>query len=886
MTAATSRLRRRGIGAGVAALVGLTTVGFSAGAAVAAPGFDLARLGGENRFATAVQAASAFDDTTSVVLANAFSNVDALTAASLGLPVLLTRDNITPEETLEALDTLGVENITLVGGETVITAEQEDALAAEGYTVTRLAGANRYATAAEIAGEAAADAPYVFVASGTGIPDALAASPAAAATGSPILLVRPDGVPAETAAALEAFGDAEVVVLGGQNAVPQAIADEVGATARAEGPNRFATAASFADWSVEEGIFDGSTAGIALGVNATSTLGLNDLADALVAGPVLGLAGGPLLLSRSATDLGEETAGWFEANAETLTSEGFVFGGENVVSAEVVTGAVEAGGGGEPDSNQAFAVTPAEAATAALSTSALDNTGRRTYTVSGITSTTVDIALLPAEDVTVSPAGSAAFASGTFIADSLGVSIELVNGAGNLPAASTQGDAHVNDVTVTDGEVSFAIDAYTADAVVPVVFDDANDNNALDLNNGLPTEAFGVGGATTYVPAEAADNATATTASITAFDTTADYLVVGGATYYYDDNDTFRVAGTATSLPAFEALLSTTDAVTIAYRNAPENASTFNITTDVVPAADDVTATVSEPSDDVYNVALTWTASEQGDVRYTVRRTISGGSPVTLATGLTTTSYADADVADGTYTYSVIATSATSGTASSAATSASVVIPPVNTAPAVLVNGAVVDVNSGAVTATSGDIWNFHFSEPVQVASGAAIQLTGGSGPIVESGINGTFTLNAARDVLTVSLTADVAGTPGYPAVVNAISGITDAEGAALTITDDTSLEANGPEIVTTDAESGDTTFTVTFNEPVLEASAENVANYAYVSGTGVTPAAPTSAVLGPDGRTVTLTVGTAIAAGATVNPAGVVDTDGQASTQSAFPLI
>ena len=59
MTAATSRLRRRGIGAGVAALVGLTGLGFAAVPAQADANFALTRpADSSNRYATAASVAT------------------------------------------------------------------------------------------------------------------------------------------------------------------------------------------------------------------------------------------------------------------------------------------------------------------------------------------------------------------------------------------------------------------------------------------------------------------------------------------------------------------------------------------------------------------------------------------------------------------------------------------------------------------------------------------------------------------------------------------------------------------------------------------------------------------------------------------------------------
>ncbi len=80
------------------------------------------------------------------------------------------------------------------------------ASALDGYTagnVTRIAGTDRYATAAAISASAfPAVRSVVYVATGSGLPDALAAGAAAARVRRPVLLVGPNSVPAPTASEL------------------------------------------------------------------------------------------------------------------------------------------------------------------------------------------------------------------------------------------------------------------------------------------------------------------------------------------------------------------------------------------------------------------------------------------------------------------------------------------------------------------------------------------------------------------------------------------------------------------------------------------------------------------------------------------------------------
>ena len=74
-------------------------------------------------------------------------------AAALGVgPVLLVKTDEIPPETLTELNRLHPDRIVIVGGTAVVSAGVEASLAALSFspTVTRIAGANRYATAAAL----------------------------------------------------------------------------------------------------------------------------------------------------------------------------------------------------------------------------------------------------------------------------------------------------------------------------------------------------------------------------------------------------------------------------------------------------------------------------------------------------------------------------------------------------------------------------------------------------------------------------------------------------------------------------------------------------------------------------------------------------------------
>lgn len=179
------------------------------------------RLSGEDRYATAAHVASREFTGRShdVVVASGESCVDGLSAGAAaahdGAPLLLTAPGQLPDATLAALDALDPQRITVVGGTSAVSSSIIDALERRWPgTVTRLAGADRYATAAEVAeslGGTLDGSGEVLLASGEDPPDALAG----AALGMPLLLSRPECLPQVTADALRSLRASWVDGLGG-----------------------------------------------------------------------------------------------------------------------------------------------------------------------------------------------------------------------------------------------------------------------------------------------------------------------------------------------------------------------------------------------------------------------------------------------------------------------------------------------------------------------------------------------------------------------------------------------------------------------------------------------------------------------------------------------
>ncbi len=214
-------------------------------------------------------------------------------AGRLGGPVLLVNGGTMPTSVGYELWRLSPRRIVVLGSSGVIPDSLLGQLQA--FTtgpVQRLAGADRYATAAAAAmASFAGPVPVAYVATGQNFPDALAGAPAAAAQGGPLLLATATALPAATVTALQVLKPQRIVVLGGSSVVGTGVATQLsgyttGAVTRLAGSDRFATAAAIANYA-----FPGARPSVVL---ATGT----NFPDALAGGPVASVNGGPVLLAK------------------------------------------------------------------------------------------------------------------------------------------------------------------------------------------------------------------------------------------------------------------------------------------------------------------------------------------------------------------------------------------------------------------------------------------------------------------------------------------------------------------------------------------------------------------------------------------------------------
>jgi len=216
------------------------------------------RIGGADRYATAaLVSARHFGPGVPVVYVATGRNFpDALAAGPAagiqGGPILLTDTASVPQPTRDELARLRPQRIVIVGGVEAVSEVVAGQLQA--YTsqpVGRLAGANRFATAAAISSATFnPGVPAAFIATGRAFPDALAAGPAAIEMRGPVLLTEPGALPDSTRNELARLQPQRIFVLGGPAAVSDAVVAELrgytGQIDRLAGADRFATAAEIA----------------------------------------------------------------------------------------------------------------------------------------------------------------------------------------------------------------------------------------------------------------------------------------------------------------------------------------------------------------------------------------------------------------------------------------------------------------------------------------------------------------------------------------------------------------------------------------------------------------------------------------------------------------
>lgn len=191
------------------------------------PEATVQRVAGPDRYITSARLARQFPrNLEKVYLASGQNFPDALAGGALAgrdnAPVLLTRGTALPSAVAGALGYLNPHEVVILGGTGAVSAAVAADVDEIVPTVTRISGADRYATAAAVAELFPRDSE-AYLASGQDFPDALAGAALAGSQNRPVLLTRSDTLPAGTLAGLDHVSPQALTILGGTGAVNAAV---------------------------------------------------------------------------------------------------------------------------------------------------------------------------------------------------------------------------------------------------------------------------------------------------------------------------------------------------------------------------------------------------------------------------------------------------------------------------------------------------------------------------------------------------------------------------------------------------------------------------------------------------------------------------------------
>ena len=201
--------------------------------ALAAESGEVVRLQGATRVQTAIAVSrEVYSQSNFVILAGANGGeVDALAGTLLAkarnAPLLLTlKDRVDPALKAE-LSRLKAKTIYILGGELAVNKVVETELK-KIFSVKRISGSNREATAVAIAREVNGQTDHIFLAKGYGIlADALAIGPVSAVNDIPVLLTKGDVLSQTTLNALTEFNVKKITILGGEQAISKAVENQL-----------------------------------------------------------------------------------------------------------------------------------------------------------------------------------------------------------------------------------------------------------------------------------------------------------------------------------------------------------------------------------------------------------------------------------------------------------------------------------------------------------------------------------------------------------------------------------------------------------------------------------------------------------------------------------
>ncbi|MGM0843739.1 MAG: cell wall-binding repeat-containing protein [Bacillota bacterium] len=212
----------------------------------AASGKTVERVSGDSRYDTAIKVSKQGwpGGAKYVIIAVGDNFPDALAGVPLAkkynAPILLVSKNNIPSDVQAELRRLSPSKAYILGGESAIQSNVDQTLTGLGIASERIAGKNRYQTAAKIANFL--DASKAVVTYAHNFPDSLAIASYAANNKMPILLTEKNSVPAETKESLKKYQS--TLVVGGKSVISDSVVNQLPDATRIAGNSRYDTAAT------------------------------------------------------------------------------------------------------------------------------------------------------------------------------------------------------------------------------------------------------------------------------------------------------------------------------------------------------------------------------------------------------------------------------------------------------------------------------------------------------------------------------------------------------------------------------------------------------------------------------------------------------------------
>ncbi len=214
----------------------------------------VARISGDDRYKTSIKISqNGWEKSDTVIIAEGNGFADALAGVPLAhktnAPVLLTLKNKLYQETLEEIKRLDASKVIILGGSSAISDSVVKELQKNNLKVERIAGKDRFETAAKIAFKVApAGINKATIVNGLDFPDALSVASHAAKEGLPILLTQKNVMPKVTKDAINRLGVTETILVGGPAVISKKVENSLPWTTRLDGKDRYETNVSVANY--------------------------------------------------------------------------------------------------------------------------------------------------------------------------------------------------------------------------------------------------------------------------------------------------------------------------------------------------------------------------------------------------------------------------------------------------------------------------------------------------------------------------------------------------------------------------------------------------------------------------------------------------------------